>query len=242
MRSDPVRYSRRLADCSLSLGLQLYQQEGDPSEIRNHFARAGQNLLVAFSQKWLDPLELEKALALAVCFCPRSVYEDVDKIPEKNFNDPSAYDNADKSFLAIGGADHLVFFAGLVQYLNLLRHFLASGQLDMVHWKQAEAACLKPGAAPYDAKVNLWKLRGLLAVTTKDATLFNEAMAKIVQDHEHEAQRGENQRSTRGFICLPAMMLAYLGREVELVCEVQSPYLPLHLLKHERRGHPNQKE
>src|SRR5580658_1630340 len=79
VRADPVRYSRRLADAALELGLGLYQQEGDREEIRRNLALAGAQLCSLFlldrPNSALSPLEFEKALALSRCFCPPGVYQ-----------------------------------------------------------------------------------------------------------------------------------------------------------------------
>ena len=49
IRSNPIRFTRQLANTSLDLGLELYQQEGDPAEIREHFARAGRELFAVLA-------------------------------------------------------------------------------------------------------------------------------------------------------------------------------------------------
>ena len=81
MRTDPVRYSRRLADAALELGLGLYQQEGERAEIQECLALAGAQLCSLFllerPNAAISPLEFEKALALATCFCPPEVYMSV---------------------------------------------------------------------------------------------------------------------------------------------------------------------
>jgi len=218
MRSDPVRYSRRLSDAAVELGLELYQQEGEVSEIRRCLALAGKELFALLSidreAAALSPLEFEKASALAVCFCPPSVYENADKIPiGKFFADPQA----------------LAFYAVLARYLDVLRNFLTSGKLHQEAWGTVEAECLRSNAARYDAQVNLAKLRALKAVSEGDGGNLNAAIATLIEDHENEARRGENQRSTRGFVCLPALMLAHLGAARNLACTIESPYLPLQL-------------
>src|SRR5438045_2957126 len=68
MRSAPAHYSERLADAALQLGLDLYQQEGDVTEIRRSFALAGKELVAVLALEQenasLSPLNFEKALAL----------------------------------------------------------------------------------------------------------------------------------------------------------------------------------
>lgn len=220
LRSDPVRYSRRLADASLELGLELYQQERNPAEIRESLALAGKSLLGVLAlpedRAVLSPLEFEKALALAVGFCPPSVYQTIDQIPLKKFfgNPPDE------------------FFAILAQYLDMLRKFLPSRKLDQAEWKRVEAQCLRNNASRYDAEVNLAKLRALKGVAEGDSAQLNQGIATLVEDHENEAKHGENQRSSRAFICLPALMFARLGADRKLECTVRSPYLPLPLLSH----------
>jgi len=219
MRSDPVRYSRRLSDAALELGLELYQQDGDVPEIRRYLGLAGKELFALLSIKRqnavLSPLEFEKALALAVCFCPPSVSESAATIPMENFfGDPNA----------------LAFYAVLARYLAILRDFLGAREVNGEAVKKLEAECARANASRYDALVNLAKLKALEAVAGHDSEVFNEAIATLVEDHENEATRGENQRSSRGFVCLPALMFAQLGATRSLRCTVESPYLPLQLL------------
>jgi Immunity protein 49 len=219
MRSDPIRYSEELSDTALQLGLELYQQEDSAAEIQRSFALAGSQLfsVLSLSQEKavLSPLEFEKALALAVCFCPHSVYESVDKIPmEKFFADPKS----------------LEFFAVLARYLDVLSDFIGTGKLNQAAWRRVEAECTRSNAPRYDAQVNLAKLKALRAVDQGDEALLNDAIRTLIEDHENEAKRGENQRSSRGFICLPALLFAHLGAARGLRCTVVSPYLPLQLL------------
>ena len=75
------------------------------------------------------------------------------------------------------------------------------------------------------------KLRTLQAVAIKDGTAMNDAIGVLVEEHENEAKRGDNQKSSSGFICLPALMFAHLGSKANLTCTIKSPYLPLQLLK-----------
>ena len=110
----------------------------------------------------------KEALALAVCFCPPSVYENAhSSLVQKFFPDP----------------DSLKFFATLVRYLDVLRDFLGTGKLNQEAWKQVEAECRRTNAPRYDAQVNLAKLRALKAVAEGDNALFNEAIATLVERH-----------------------------------------------------------
>jgi len=221
LRSDPLRYSERLADASLLLGLEMYQQERNPAEIRDSLALAGKELLAVLAlpqdQAVLSPLEFEKALALAVCFCPPSVDQNVDQFPLKKF---------------FVNPESQKFFAILAQYLDVLRKFLPSRKLDQAEWEKVEAQCRQSTAARFDAEVTLAKLTALKAVDAGDGTMLNQGVATLVEDHENEAKHGENQRSSRAFICLPALMFARLGADRKLECTVRSPYLPLQLLSH----------
>ena len=219
LKRDPIRYSRRCADAALEFGLGLYQQEGDRAEIRRSFGIAGAQLISILSMSEpnaaLSPLEFEKALALAVCFSPRSIDENVSAVPvSKFFADPKA----------------LSLYEVLAHYLDIARRFVTSGQLDRPDWGRVEAECTRSNAGRYDAVVNLAKLRALEAVDSRNAALLNDSIGTLVEDHENEALRGENQRSTRGFVCLPALMFAQLGAERDLACTVASVYLPLALL------------
>lgn len=219
LRTDPVRYARRLADAALELGLELYQQERAVPEIRKYLALAGTELFGVSLQRGenaaLSPLEFEKALALVACFCSPSVYARVDQIPmRKFFSDPQSSE----------------FFATLVQYLDVLRNFLATQHLNQDQWENVDAQCLLSTASRFDAEVTRAKLTALKGVATGDSTLLNQGIGVLVEDHENEAKRGENQRSTRGFICLPALMFAHLGAARRLTCTISSAYLPLQLL------------
>src|SRR5262245_37128012 len=220
VRSDPVRYSRRLSDAALELGLELYQQEGDVSEIRRSLATAGKELfaVLALDQEnaVLTSLEFERALALAVCFWPHPPYADVAGLPMTKF---------------FPDAESLAFYAVLARYLDLLRRFLNSGQLENDAWDKVAAECTRGNASRYDAQVTRAKLNALKALATGDGALLNGSIATLIDDHENEAKRGENQRSSRGFVCLPALMFAQLGASRDLPCTVKSPYLPLLLLQ-----------
>jgi hypothetical protein len=219
IRSNPIRFATQLADISLELGLDLYQQEGDAAEIRDHFARAGRELFAILAmdigKASLQPLEFEDALALGFCFCPRSVYEGAEKLPmTKFFSNPES----------------LAFFAILARYLDVLRGFLTLGKLNHEAWAKVEAECLRGNAGRYDAQLTLAKLRALKAVDAANHALLNESITTLIEDHENEAKRGANRESSRGFICLPALMFAHLGAARNLNCTVKSLYLPLQLL------------
>jgi hypothetical protein len=219
MRSDPVRYARRLSDAAIELGLGLYQQEGSPDEIRRSFDLAGSHLcsilLIDRPNAALSPLEFEKALALASCFSQPAVLADIASVPfGKFFSDAQA----------------LAFYAILARSLDLDRNYITSGQFDQAAWQQLETSCLQNNADKYDAVATLAKLRALKAVSTGDAAMFNASIETLVKDHEDQAQHGENQRSSRAFICFPALMFVHLGAARNLVCSVQSPYLPVQLL------------
>jgi hypothetical protein len=219
MRADPVRYSRRLADAALELGLGLHQQESDREEIRRNLALAGAQLCSLFlldsPKAALSPLEFEKALALSTCFCPPGVYQSLSTPPSSRFfADPKA----------------LAFYEVLAHYLDVARNFVTSGQLDRTALNSAVAECQRSNAGRYDAQVNLAKLKALEAIDGGDAESLNQSIAILIADHENEALRGENQRSTRGFLSLPALMFANLGATRNLVCTIESPYLPLPLL------------
>jgi hypothetical protein len=221
IRSNPVRYARQLANISLNLGLDLYQQEGDPAEIRDHFARACRELFAVLTldsdKAALEPLEFQDALALAACFCPPSVSGSADKVPiSKFFPDAKAF----------------AFYAILTRYLDVLRCFLTSGKLDHEAWDKVEAECLRGNAGRYDAQLTLAKLRALRAVDTSDHALLNQSIATLIEDHENEAKRGGLRQLSQGFICLPALMFAHLGTARNLSCTVKSLYLPLQLLSH----------
>jgi hypothetical protein len=126
--------------------------------------------------------------------------------------------------------ESLRFYAILAEYLDVLRNFLNTHKLDQEGWKKVEAQCLRVTASRYDAQLTLAKLRCLKGMDAGDSELLNRGITTLVEDHENEAKRGENQRSTRGFICFPGLMFAYLGADLKMVCTVQSPYLPLRLL------------
>ena len=219
MRSDAVRYATRYADAAEDLALGLYQQQGDPQEIRHYLAIAAKELLHVLSLQGenasLVPIDFEAALALAVCFCDKSVYDPASTVPVTRF---------------FSNPESLSFFAVLVQYLDVLRKFLSTNTLAQEAWQRALAECSKSNAGKYDAVVTKSKLNALKAVATGDPALLNENIAILIEDHENEAKRGENQNSRRGFICMPALMFARLGADRKLPVTVQSPYLPLYLL------------
>lgn len=219
MRSDPVRYARRLSDAAIELGLGLYQQQGPIEEIRRSFDIAGSQLcsilLIDRPNAALSPLEFEKALALASCFSQPGVLAGIASAPfGKFFSDAQA----------------LAFYAILARYLDLARSYITSGQFDPAAWQQLETACLQNNADRFDAVTTLAKLRALKAVSAGDAATFNASIEILVRDHENEALHGENQRSSRAFVCLPALMFVHLGAAQNLNCTVQSPYLPVQLL------------
>lgn len=219
MRSDPIRYARRLSDAAVELGLGLYQQEGSPEEIRHSFDLAGSYLcsilLMNQPNAALSPLEFEKALALADCFSQPSVLAGIASVPfTKFFSDAQA----------------LAFYALMARQLDLTRAFITTGHFDQAGWQQVESACTQNNADRFDAVVTLAKLRALKAVSTGDEATFNASIETLIKDHEDQALHGENQRSTRAFICFPALMFVHLGAARNLACTVQSPYLPIQLL------------
>jgi len=218
MQSNPVHYARQYAGAALELGLELYQQEGALAEIRKYLSLAGTLTFTMLSSKQFEghstPLEFETALALAVCFCPASLYQNPDEIRFEQF---------------FSAPESLEFFAILARYLDLLRRFIAPGVLDGETWSKLESECRKSNAGRYDAKVTLAKLQATKALADKDAAFLNQSITTLIEDHENEAKRGENQRSERGFICLPGLMFAHLGSKQGLNCTVKSPYLPLQL-------------
>ena len=219
LRADPVRYSRRFADAATRLGLELYQQEASHSEIRSNLAVAAQNLLalpfIKSEKDFLLPIELEEALALAVCFCSPSVYENVDKFADDRF---------------FTNSESLKIYTAMAQYLNILRIFLASGKFESGAWKKAEALCLASNAARFDARITMAKLKALSAVYAGDEVALNQAINILIEEHENEVEAGEFQRSTKVFICFPALMYAQLAAARNVICSIRSLYLPLELL------------
>jgi hypothetical protein len=227
LQSAPIRYHRRLSAAAFDVGVELYQQEGDAPEIRHFLALAGKELFALLSldgdDAALSPLEFEKALALAVCFCPHSVYENAANVAMTKFS-------PDTTNMQAYFAKPLAFFDLLARDLDVLREFVAAGRRNEAAWNQVEAECLRDDASHYDTQLTLAKLRCLKAVDERNAGVLNEAIAILVEDHENEAKRGEIQQSVLGFVCLPALMFAHLGAARKLVCAIDSPYLPLKLL------------
>jgi len=76
-----------------------------------------------------------------------------------------------------------------------------------------------------------WQSAALLGTLRRDEARFQEALAQILRAHATEARRGRLRENTRGLLCLSGLALARLGKRAGLAGTVESPYLPLRLLK-----------
>jgi hypothetical protein len=219
--ADRERYFHSLGRDSADAGLMLYQQEAPAREVRAHLARGGQCLLLGVLQRgrpapgeYRGPWEFEKAVNLVVCFYTRPIRETAAFVqPWQYYYPPDA--NQER----------------FVRYLEMLQGFISGTPFDPAVCRQIEAQCTSDTAPREDFVFLAAKLRGLRALEARDAPAWNQAIADLVRAHEGEARCGQYRRLPDGFLCLPALMLAQLGRERGLACSVKSPYLPLSLLE-----------
>jgi len=72
----------------------------------------------------------------------------------------------------------------------------------------------------------------LLSLVKEDEGSFQTSLAEIVQAHASEARKGRLREDTRGLLCLDALALTSLAERAGIRPAIQSPYLPLTLVKH----------
>lgn len=209
-----------LGSIACEVGLMLYHQEKPPEEIRPYLARAAEFSLRALSlrgtpgpDEYRSLWEFEKAVNLTVCFGPAVGRAQAAVIPAWKYRAPEH-------------PEHQPF----ADYLEALKAYLIGARPDDAAWQRLERHGLSDVASKEDRLFLLPKVQGLRAVATSEAATWNQALTALVKAHEAEAKRGELKLRFDGFICLPALMLAQLGRERGLSCDVRSPYLPLDLL------------
>lgn len=219
------RYATAVADMSFAIGAMLYQQEGDVAEIREHLARASVFFLQALTMRGTpgpttrrNPYEFEKALALLVCFGDAGQRGRVAEIREEQYRVPPRPEQ--NAFAA---------------YLDATKQFVASGTIDEQELDGVEQRCLTDTASKDERLSLLPKVRTLRAVVQSDEAGWNAALDNIIAAHEKEALHGEYTLLPDGLICLPAMMLAQLGAERGMTCQLNSAYLPNMLLRGKRR-------
>ncbi|MGK5557372.1 immunity 49 family protein [Actinomadura kijaniata] len=80
-------------------------------------------------------------------------------------------------------------------------------------------------------------MRVFEAVIAEDGAAFNDALFEGLEWHrEHWTRDAERRRSPEGFVALPLLALACLATDLGIPVEVESEYLPGHLVKGEWVG------
>jgi hypothetical protein len=216
-----IKYFRVTGNTSFDVGACLYQQEQDAREIRRHLARAGEFLLRAHTlrerpaaNESRSPFEFEKTVSLVVCFCGFAERDTASKVHKWQYRNPVnvAHD-------AYG------------RYLELLQGFIVHTPLDAEAASAVENHCASDTANKWERTVLLPQIQGLRAVAAVDPGRWRRALSELVKAHEREATRGELKMARSGLVCLTGLLLAKLGMERDMRCDVQSPYLPWMLLE-----------
>ncbi|OJH36183.1 hypothetical protein BON30_34035 [Cystobacter ferrugineus] len=225
--NDPAALEKHhgsIGDSYREIGLLSYQQELSPKEIREYLSRAAQSLLHMHEvrkkpapQEDRSPWLFQTTMALVVCFGQPSERDTAARILLHQYHNPPYAE--------------LNSLAGL---LELYKPVLLGRSPDAAELARLLGACSSDTASKNEQGFVLPQLQALQSMEKKDAKGWEAALASLLKSHEAEAKRGEYKLLTDGFICLPALMLAQLGRERGMQCSLKSPYLPLFLL--ERAG------
>ena len=67
----------------------------------------------------------------------------------------------------------------------------------------------------------------LRAIVDRDQTVFNESMTNLLKVHEGMAKYGGLRESAEGFLCLPAMTLAYIALRNTMRVELENDYFSI---------------
>lgn len=114
-------------------------------------------------------------------------------------------------------------------YLSQLLRYFAGMPLDPAVMQEIAQRCASARASREDRRFLQPSLAGMIAVVEGDERAWRLALAQLVEAHAEEAAHGDLQLQVEGLVCLRALMLARLGLDAGLDCDIDSPYLPLYL-------------
>lgn len=212
---------RALGEMLWEAAVLSYQQEQPPEAIRSFLVRSAREWVRMHSERYdlpteeeWDPRDFEKAFHLAICFGGPEERRTAAGLPEG---------------LYIGEPDDDQ--PPLLGYLTLLKQHVTGGTPDSMLLAQLIKCCRSDTASKHARKSILPRLQGLRALQTGSQDIWRQSIEGLVRDHEWEATKGEFRLLFDGFLCLPALALAQLGKERGMSCTINSAYLPLVLLE-----------
>lgn len=73
--------------------------------------------------------------------------------------------------------------------------------------------------------------RMLVSVMEGQHQEFKNCLSELIQWHKNQAQKGRLRENPEGLMCVSGLALAQLGRDAGFAVDLESPYLPLSLLR-----------
>lgn len=208
------RNAYALGDTYLELGLMKYQQGYAGEDVKADLKRAASHLLQEHEyppdEGPATPWSFEKVLTLVGCFGEAADQRRAGGISESYYRHPA----------------HQAFVA----YLDILKKCIGSGTIPTAGLSEVERECRSEKASKDERTLLLPRLLALSALGNRERAAWDQALSELVATHAKEAKRGELKHSRDGFICLPGLLFAKLGRELGWKWSGQSPYLPESLL------------
>ena len=209
-----------LGDAYFELGTGCYQQQRPIDEIKKYLGLSGEFLtkaIFARTKSQHEPTYFERAFALAVCFgLPDDVMRGASLTNEQIF---APNDEQSKKHFGL-----------TLEYVNLLRVFAGSGNLDIEATEKVKQKCTTPTAWKFDAIETKAKLNALESIQKGNDKQWNEALQILLNEHQNESLNGEYRKLNAAFIAIPTLVLAKLGLAKGMACTISSDYLPLQLL------------
>jgi hypothetical protein len=198
-------------------GAEAYRFEFEAEKVRELMRKAAGQFLLMHGIRPM-PIETDqrnpwlflKTVGLIVCFCKPTYRKGLANVERWKYSFPEN-----------------PALAQAVDYLQLLTEFVSSNQVNLDQLNQIKSRCQ---LGEVDQAFVLPQLEGLDRIARRNEQNWLTALTSLLRYHEQQCWSGDYKLSPDGYLCLPAMMLAQLGRENRLQCNLSSLYLPLQLL------------
>jgi len=218
---DQENYLHTLGRLSFDVGMTLYRQKGSLAEVRLHLHQAGdfslkEHLLRSkpAANTSRNPWAFKRLMEIVICWGMPAQRSGLGLVKHWQYRNPCHSNTED-----------------VAAYIQLFSAHFIGKALDLLEIQRVVARLPLTGKASVDMKSLRLSLLALQALESNLVRDWTDAISGLLMLHGVECRSGDLRLSEEGHMCLPALMLARLGSERGWVCDLDSPYLPLDLIK-----------